>query len=83
MDDWQTIPLENALDRLIDYRGKSPPKSPTGVPVISAKVVKRGRILQPIEQTIDPNYYDLWMTRGAVAPVSWTGLSALKWVSAV
>jgi len=64
MHKWQTITLEDGLDRLIDYRGKSPPKSRVGVPVISAKVVKHGRITQPIEQTIDPNYYSVWMTRG-------------------
>lgn len=60
----QSVRLEEVLSDLIDYRGKSPPKSPTGTPVISAKVVKGGRILRPIEQTIDPEYYPLWMTRG-------------------
>lgn len=60
----QTVRLEDVLSTLIDYRGKSPPKSPTGKPVISAKVVKGGRILRPIEQTIDPDYYPTWMTRG-------------------
>ena len=60
----QTVRLEEALSDLIDYRGKSPPKSQAGTPVISAKVVKAGRILRPIEQTIDPAYYPKWMTRG-------------------
>jgi type I restriction enzyme S subunit len=64
MDDWRTITLEAGLERLIDYRGKSPPKSVFGVPVISAKVVKNGRVTLPIEQTIDPKYYPVWMTRG-------------------
>lgn len=64
----QTIRLEEALSALIDYRGKSPPKSSTGTPVISAKVVKAGRILRPIEQTIDPDYYHTWMTRGYPRP---------------
>jgi type I restriction enzyme S subunit len=64
MSEWRQIALESALDRLIDYRGKSPPKSRTGIPVISAKVVKEGRITGPIEQTIDPDYYPIWMTRG-------------------
>src|SRR5262245_41274264 len=64
MGEWRTMPLEDGLERLIDYRGKSPPKSATGIPVISAKVVKNGRIVQPVEQTIDPSYYSIWMTRG-------------------
>ena len=63
--EWTSLPLERALEVLIDYRGKSPPKSgEEGVPVISAKVVKDGRVLHPIEQTIDPEYYPIWMTRG-------------------
>ncbi|WP_227271148.1 restriction endonuclease subunit S [Roseobacter weihaiensis] len=56
--------LEKCLEVLIDYRGKSPTKSKTGIPVISAKVVKNGRILEPVEQTIDPSYYEEWMRRG-------------------
>jgi type I restriction enzyme S subunit len=64
MGEWHTITLEDGLACLIDYRGKSPTKSPMGVPVITAKVVKNGRIVQPIEQMIDPNYYPVWMTRG-------------------
>jgi type I restriction enzyme S subunit len=61
---WSSLLLESALEALIDYRGKSPPKSEEGVPVISAKVVKGGRVLYPIEQTIAPEYYAVWMTRG-------------------
>src|SRR5829696_10396053 len=62
------VRLEEVLAALIDYRGKSPPKSATGIPVISAKVVKGGRIVRPIEQTIDPGYYQHWMTRGIPQP---------------
>ncbi|MBE9640775.1 restriction endonuclease subunit S [Salipiger mangrovisoli] len=64
MNGWIETPLEDALEVLIDYRGKSPQKSETGIPVISAKVVKSGRILDGIEQTIAPEYYADWMRRG-------------------
>jgi type I restriction enzyme S subunit len=64
MDSWRTIKLDEGLDCLIDYRGKSPPKSSGGIPVISAKCVKYGRIIQPIEQTIEPSFYPIWMVRG-------------------
>jgi hypothetical protein len=37
---WQTAPLEDRLEALINYRGKSPTKSSTGIPVLSAKVVE-------------------------------------------
>src|SRR6266478_3685303 len=62
--DRRTISLEDGLESLIDYRGKSPPKSPTGIPVISAKVVKGGRIIEPVDQKVAESYYPIWMTRG-------------------
>jgi hypothetical protein len=64
MSCWIERPLEDCLAALIDYRGKSPTKSETGVPVISAKVVKSGIITHPIEQTIAPSYYNEWMRHG-------------------
>lgn len=65
---WSKEPLEDCLDALIDYRGKSPKKSDNGIPVLSAKVVKTAGLLHPIEQTISPNYYNEWMTRGLPLP---------------
>ena len=65
---WTTEPLEDCLDALIDYRGKSPTKSECGIPVLSAKVVKTMGLLRPIEQTIAPDYYPKWMTRGYPRP---------------
>ncbi|MQS00119.1 restriction endonuclease subunit S [Gluconobacter aidae] len=65
MTDWQDDVLENCLDALLDYRGKSPPKSPIGIPVLSAKVVKTSGLLHPIEQKIASDYYSKWMVRGS------------------
>jgi len=60
---WPVIPLEVALDALIDYRGKTPEKTTSGIPLITAKVIKAGRIEPPTE-FISPDNYDQWMTRG-------------------
>ena len=68
MAEWTTEPLDQCLEALIDYRGKSPTKSPTGIPVLSAKVVKTTGLLRPIEQTIAPDYYPQWMRRGFPRP---------------
>lgn len=38
MEGWKTLTLEDGLARLIDYRGKSPKKSDTGIPVISVLI---------------------------------------------
>lgn len=57
------LPLENCLDALIDYRGKTPEKTSFGVPLITAKIIKGGRIEKPTEFIARDNY-DSWMRRG-------------------
>ena len=63
MSDWQAYLLEDVIEKFIDYRGKTPNKTNTGIPLVTAKVVKAGKILPPNE-FISPEDYDLWMTRG-------------------
>ncbi|CAM4018315.1 restriction endonuclease subunit S [Cohnella lubricantis] len=60
---WKTFILEEVLEILIDYRGKTPKKTDTGIPLITAKIVKNGAILPPNE-FIDEKDYDSWMVRG-------------------
>ncbi|MEJ8821529.1 restriction endonuclease subunit S [Variovorax humicola] len=55
--------LEDCLDALIDYRGKTPEKTSSGIPLITAKIIKGGRIETPTE-FIPRNNYDSWMRRG-------------------
>lgn len=61
--DWNVLPLEDCLDALIDYRGKTPVKTTSGIPLITAKIIKAGRIETPTEFIAEDNY-DLWMRRG-------------------
>lgn len=49
--------------KFIDYRGKTPPKTTSGVPLVTAKIVKNGVIQKP-QEFIAENYYDEWMRRG-------------------
>ncbi|MEZ9489087.1 restriction endonuclease subunit S [Vibrio breoganii] len=60
---WQLIPLEDAMDAIIDYRGKTPKKTESGIPLITAKIVKGGYVLEPFEFIAEDNY-DSWMVRG-------------------
>ncbi len=48
---------------MIDYRGKTPEKTSSGVPLVTAKVIKAGRIEEPTE-FIAVEAYDAWMRRG-------------------
>lgn len=64
---WRLQTLENCMSAIIDYRGKSPTKTPYGIPLITAKVVKAGRILPP-DEFIDVDEYGDWMRRGIPQP---------------
>jgi type I restriction enzyme, S subunit len=48
---------------IIDYRGKSPDKTTRGVPLVTAKIVKGGRIETP-DEFIAEKDYESWMRRG-------------------
>lgn len=62
-DHWQLLPLEEVMEAIIDYRGKTPKKTNEGIPLITAKIVKSGRILEPAEFIAESDY-DSWMVRG-------------------
>lgn len=64
MTSFETITIEEATDRLIDYRGKTPPKTDSGVRLITAKVVKGGQVLDEPAEYIATDFYDEWMRRG-------------------
>lgn len=60
---WTTLPLEECMAAIIDYRGKTPEKMSFGVPLVTAKVIKDGRIETPNEFIAEADY-DAWMRRG-------------------
>jgi len=64
MASFDTLTIEEATERLIDYRGKTPPKSDSGVRLVTAKVVKGGRIHDEPAEFIAADFYDEWMRRG-------------------
>ncbi len=57
-----------SLDELchftVDYRGKTPPRSETGIPVISAANVRHGRVLIDTSRCVSPEVYSGWISRG-------------------
>ena len=63
MEQWKQDRLIDILDTLIDYRGKTPNKVERGIPLITAKIVKNGRIETPTEFLPAEEYRD-WMGRG-------------------
>jgi len=63
MNNFQRAPLEEWMDSIFDYRGKTPEKTTSGIPLVTAKVIKDGRIETP-DEFIAPEAYDEWMRRG-------------------
>jgi type I restriction enzyme S subunit len=62
-DEWKTLPLQDCMAAIIDYRGKTPDKKTFGIPLVTAKVIKGGRIERPDEFIAEADF-DAWMRRG-------------------
>ena len=63
-DGWAQNTLNSLLDKIIDYRGQSVPKANTGVPLITARNVRKGYLDFSSAEFIDEQHFDSWMTRG-------------------
>jgi len=61
--EWRDVCLEDCMEAIIDYRGKTPKKTTSGVPLITAKIVKDGRLESPFEYIAENDYLP-WMRRG-------------------
>ncbi|MDQ3132396.1 MAG: N-6 DNA methylase [Acidobacteriota bacterium] len=61
--DWEMVELGEACN-FIDYRGKTPQKTDSGIRLITAKNVRMGYLsYEPVEFIAEEDY-DGWMTRG-------------------
>jgi type I restriction enzyme S subunit len=60
--EWNCAALYKGLNHISDYRGKTPPYTDSGVPVISAESVKDGE-LRKTSKFVTNKTYDLWLTR--------------------
>lgn len=61
--EWKTETLQN-LAKFIDYRGRTPKKTESGIPLITAKNIRDGYIKREPREFIAENDFDDWMTRG-------------------
>ncbi len=62
-DDENAIEIENVAN-FIDYRGKTPPRVQSGIPLINAKCVRPGYFLKEKIDFIEEDTYSKIMTRG-------------------
>ena len=57
MSEWEEYQLDEVIERFIDYRGKTLNKVTSGIPLITAKVIKDGTILPPDEFINTPDNF--------------------------
>jgi type I restriction enzyme S subunit len=62
--EWEVKPIESKLQCIIDYRGRTPFKTDSGIPLITAKNVREGFLCEDPREFIAEDAYDSWMTRG-------------------
>jgi type I restriction enzyme S subunit len=60
---WVETTLGESI-HFVDYRGKTPAKTESGLRLITAKNVKMGYLQQTPREFVAPDSYDAWMTRG-------------------
>ncbi|WP_332396303.1 restriction endonuclease subunit S [Vibrio metschnikovii] len=61
---WNSKPLVQLLEKIIDYRGQSVPKSSSGIPLITARNVRDGYLDFSNQEYVDESKFEEWMTRG-------------------
>ncbi len=62
--EWASEELSRCLKNVIDYRGKAPPKSNSGIPLITAKNVRFGWLDMTNDEYIEEGEYGNWMSKG-------------------
>ncbi len=61
----QWLPLRRVVEKWIDYRGATPTKTTSGVPLVTASNIKRGSItFERDREYISEDDYHVWMRRG-------------------
>ncbi|MFD5439054.1 restriction endonuclease subunit S domain-containing protein [Streptomyces tendae] len=64
-DEAQVVPLRRVVKRWIDYRGATPEKTDSGIPLVTAKNIRDGRIdYEASREYIAEDAYKDWMRRG-------------------
>ena len=62
---WRIERLKDLISKFVDYRGKTPEKTAEGIPLVTARNIRNGRIDFSLSQEyISEVDYDDWMVRG-------------------
>lgn len=65
---WPLLPLGECCEALIDYRGRTPPLTDSGIPHITSANIRGGRISWETSKYVTEETYARYMTRGIPRP---------------
>ena len=63
-DGWKEVTIKSCLEKVIDYRGKAPPKAESGIRLITARNIRSGYLDLSHAEFIREDLYEKWMNRG-------------------
>jgi len=64
-ESWDVVALRRVIWKFVDYRGHTPEKSITGVPLVTARNVRGGVLeFEDSREYIPDDLYETWMVRG-------------------
>jgi type I restriction enzyme S subunit len=67
-DGWRSLTVEECCEELIDYRGRTPPLAETGIPHLTSRNIKNGKIDWNTRKFVSKETYEKYMTRGLPRP---------------
>ncbi len=67
-DSWRRLSVEECCEAMIDYRGRTPPVTDAGIPHLTSRNIKGGRIDWNTDRFVTEDTYEKYMTRGIPEP---------------
>jgi type I restriction enzyme S subunit len=62
---WKLLPLRRVVAKFVDYRGKTPEKAEDGIPLVTARNIRDGKLdFSESREFIKEEDYENWMVRG-------------------
>jgi type I restriction enzyme S subunit len=65
---WRSLSIEECCEVMIDYRGRTPPLADGGIPHLTSRNIKSGRIDWNTNKFVAEETYEKYMTRGIPKP---------------
>ena len=63
-NNWHWVSLDQLTYFIVDYRGKTPPRSTDGIPIISAANILNGKVVNKPARFVSNQVYKEWLVRG-------------------